>query len=62
MHAIHAIIESLTGGKYLGRVLDVGCGDGFVCRALSRREDIQSIDGVDTHLTDRQVGSVTDGG
>jgi len=55
MHAIHFIIESLTGGKYVGKVLDVGCGDGFVCRALSRRDDIQSIDGVDIHLTDQQV-------
>jgi SAM-dependent methyltransferase len=43
------------GGKYVGRVLDVGCGDGFVCRALSRRGDIQSVDGVDIHLTDVQV-------
>ena len=37
------------------RVLDVGCGDGFICRALSRRDDIQSVDGVDIHLTDRQL-------
>jgi SAM-dependent methyltransferase len=55
MHAIQSIIKSLTGGKYGGRVLDVGCGDGFVCRALSRRDDIHSVDGVDIHLTDRQV-------
>jgi len=55
MHAIQSIIKSLTDGKYVGRVLDVGCGDGFVCRALSRRDDIQSVDGVDIHLTDRQV-------
>lgn len=55
MHAIHSFIESIKGGNCVGRVLDVGCGDGFVCRALARRDDIQSVDGVDIHLTDRQV-------
>lgn len=55
MYAIHSIITSLTGGKYMARVLDVGCGDGFVSRALSLRADVQSVDGVDIHLTDRQV-------
>ena len=58
MHAIQSIIESLTGGKYMVRVLDVGCGDGFVSRALSRRADVQLVDSVDIHLTDRQVDAL----
>lgn len=55
MHAIHSFIESIKGGNCVGRVLDVGCGDGFVCRTLSCRDDIESVDGVDIHLTDQQV-------
>jgi SAM-dependent methyltransferase len=58
MHAIQSIIESLTGGKNMVRVLDVGCGDGFVSRALSRRADVQLVDSVDIHLTDRQVDAL----
>ena len=55
MHAIHAIIQSVIGGKGEIRVLDVGCGDGFVCRELSRRADVQVVLGVDVHLTVREV-------
>ena len=58
LHAIQSIIESLTGGKYMVRVLDVGCGDGFVSRALSHRADVQLVDSVDIHLTDSQVDAL----
>ena len=58
MNAIHAIIESVIGDQGEIRMLDVGCGDGFVCRDLSRRADVQVIYGVDVHLTDREVDAL----
>jgi len=36
------------------RVLDVGCGDGFICQELSRRADVQVVDGVDVNLTEQE--------
>jgi len=46
--------------KELGkiRVLDVGCGDGFICRELSRRSDVQVVDGIDVNLTEQEVDAL----
>jgi SAM-dependent methyltransferase len=44
------------------RVLDVGCGDGFVSRELAKDGTIGFITGVDIHLSDQQaVAMATDG-
>lgn len=58
MHAIQSMIGSVA--KVLGvlRVLDVGCGDGFICRELSRRADVQFVDGVDVNLTEQEVDAL----
>ena len=58
MHAIQSMIGSVA--KELGkiRVLDVGCGDGFICRELSRRADVQVVDGVDVNLTEQEVDAL----
>lgn len=39
-------------------MLDVGCGDGFICRELSRRSDVHAVDGVDVNLTDQEVDAL----
>jgi SAM-dependent methyltransferase len=49
------MIGSVAKGLGEIRVLDVGCGDGFICRELSRRSDIQAVDGVDVNLTEQEV-------
>lgn len=58
MHAIQSMIGSVA--KELGkiRVLDVGCGDGFICRELSRRSDVQVVDGIDVNLTEQEVDAL----
>ena len=55
LRAIQSLIGSLARGRCSLRVLDVGCGDGFVGRELSRRADVRHVDGIDVHLTDREV-------
>lgn len=48
------VIERLVArtGPGSGRLLDIGCGDGFVLRSLSRH--FAHCVGVDTHLSERQ--------
>ena len=55
MHAIQSMIGSVAKGSGVIRVLDVGCGDGFICREVSRRSDVQAVDGVDVNLTEQEV-------
>lgn len=58
MHAIQSMIGSVAKGLGVIRVLDVGCGDGFICRELSRRSDVQVVDGVDVNLTEKEVDAL----
>ena len=58
MHAIQSMIGSVAKGLGVIRVLDVGCGDGFICRELSRRADVQVVDGVDVNLTEQEVDAL----
>jgi SAM-dependent methyltransferase len=52
------MIGSVAKGLGVIRVLDVGCGDGFICRELSRRADVQVVDGVDVNLTEQEVDAL----
>ncbi len=58
MHAIQSMIGSVVKNLGVLRVLDVGCGDGFICRELSRRADVQFVDGVDVNLTEQEVDAL----
>jgi len=58
MHAIQSMIGSVAKGLGAIRALDVGCGDGFMCRELSRRSDVQVVDGVDVNLTEQEVDAL----
>ena len=58
MHAIQSMIGSVVKNLGVLRVLDVGCGDGFICRELSRRADVQFVDGVDVNLTHQEVDAL----
>jgi SAM-dependent methyltransferase len=52
------MIGSVAKGLGVIRVLDVGCGDGYLCRELSRRSDVQAVDGVDVNLTEQEVDAL----
>jgi len=46
------------------RILDVGCGDGFISHELAKDRRIGSITGIDIHLSDEQtaeMGSTAEG-
>ena len=58
MHAIQSMIGSVAKGLGIIRILDLGCGDGFICQELSRRADVQLVDGVDVNLTEQEVGEL----
>ena len=58
MHAIQSMIGSVAKGLGIIRILDLGCGDGFLCQELSRRADVQLVDGVDVNLTKQEVGEL----
>src|SRR5512143_752189 len=55
MDAIQSMIGSVAKGLGGIRVLEIGCGGGFICRELSRRSDVQVVDGVDVNLTEQEV-------
>jgi len=44
------------------RVLDAGCGDGFICRAISGDQRVRSVTGVDIHLSDGQAAEMGSAG
>jgi SAM-dependent methyltransferase len=59
LDALKSLLKMVPGDKNDFRVLDVGCGDGFVSQELFKDVRVESITGIDTNLSDQQVDTLT---
>ena len=58
LQALRSILDRIPAGAGEYRVLDVGCGDGFISREISRDHRVRSITGVDIHLSGEQAAEM----
>ena len=56
--AVRSILEMIPVPEEEYRLLDVGCGDGFISREISRDHRVRSITGFDIHLSDEQAAEM----
>lgn len=64
LKAIRTICRNIPVREGGLRVLDVGCGDGFLSYEMAKDRRIGSITGIDVHLSDEQIaemGSTAEG-
>jgi len=55
LHAIGFILQSMMPNRANRKVLDVGCGDVYISRELSKSVPVQSITAIDTNLTAQEI-------
>ena len=55
------LLNAIPSGKKV-KVLDVGCGDGFISRKLFKKIPVHSISGVDIHLSNDQIDELSSQG
>jgi SAM-dependent methyltransferase len=53
VQALKLLLKSLLEKELM--VLDIGCGDGYVCRELFKNTAIKNITALDIHLSDKQI-------
>jgi len=58
LKAIRSILQRIPIPERDCRLLDIGCGDGFISRELAKDGRIGSVTGVDIHLSDRQISEM----
>ena len=58
--ALRRVVQSYCrwGGR-IKRVLDVGCGDGFLLNELCRGHDFEAAHGVDVHLSEQDIARLS---
>ncbi len=57
MSGIRSLLGRIQVKEEVYRVLDVGCGDGFISRELFKNADGIDVAAVDTNLTDEEVSN-----
>jgi len=62
LNAVKLLLKMVPIHKNDLRVLDVGCGDGFICKELSKDAMVESITGIDTNLSEQQIDTLKDNG
>jgi SAM-dependent methyltransferase len=58
LKAIRSILQRIPIPEKDCRVLDIGCGDGFISQELAKEGRIGFLTGVDIHLSDRQISEM----
>jgi SAM-dependent methyltransferase len=59
LSTVKLLLEMVPTHKNDFRVLDVGCGDGFISQELFKNARVESITGIDTNLSDQQADELT---
>ena len=55
--AIGSLLKNISINERACRVLDVGCGDGFISNELFKNIHVESVTGIDTNLSNEEVSS-----
>jgi len=59
LEAVRSLLAPILSDRRSGRVLDIGCGDAFVCRELRKNAPYLSITAVDRYLTDEKISNLS---
>lgn len=57
--ALESLIRRIPSSQANLRVLDVGCGDGFIIGELAKKERFETLTGIDIHIPSEQVGTIS---
>jgi SAM-dependent methyltransferase len=55
VNTLAKILEMIEDPESISRVLDVGCGDGFIANNVLKELPVERIDGIDINLRDSEI-------
>jgi len=55
VNTLAKILEMIEDPESISRVLDVGCGDGFIANNVLKKMHVERIDGIDINLRDSEI-------
>jgi len=55
VNTLAKILEMIEGPESISRVLDVGCGDGFIANNILKKMHVERIDAIDINLRDSEI-------
>lgn len=58
---VQRVLDDELSGRSSLRLLDIGCGDGFLLTAIAKNENIASADGLDINLRQEELLPLCDG-
>jgi SAM-dependent methyltransferase len=54
LRALESLVKRIPSSQASLRVLDVGCGDGFIIQELAKKNCFKSMTGIDIHMSNEQ--------
>ena len=55
VNTLSKILKMIKDPENISRVLDVGCGDGFIANNILKKMHVERIDGIDINLSDYEI-------
>jgi len=59
LRALESLIQRIPSSQADLRVLDVGCGDGFIIQELSKKNCFKNITGIDIHIPAQEAATIS---
>ena len=59
VNALTKILELIKNPERITKVLDVGCGDGFIANNVLKKMHVKRIDGIDINLRDSEIAKLS---